>query len=114
MQSLAGQTTSLAASAVSSHVSLDRHSDHVALTVHRLDDPRRARVIAKCLPQSAHAHVDAAVERVKLAPAHELDQLRTREQTWRVREQECKQLELGAAERYDVTHGARQRAGRRI
>ena len=42
---------------------LDRHRQHVALAAHRLDDRGLVRVLAQPVPQTAHLHVDAAVER---------------------------------------------------
>src|SRR5579883_1979722 len=44
-------------------IGLDADADDIALPVDRLDDGRRARIIAEDLPQPAHAHIDAAVER---------------------------------------------------
>ena len=70
-----GRTASRAAGAQRINL-LDRHADDVALAVNGLDDRRRARVVAQRLPQAADAHIDAAIERIEIAAAQQLHQLR--------------------------------------
>src|SRR6516162_6914042 len=64
-------------------------ADHVPLAVHRLDDLRRARIVAENLPQAADAHVDAEVERISVAPAQQLGELRACQHAIAGSEQHC-------------------------
>src|SRR5262249_10445187 len=86
-------------------------ADHVPLAVHGLDDLRRARIIAENLAQPADAHVDAAVERIGIAPAQQLCELRARQHAVAGPEQYSKQPILGAAQGHfpavPVAEGAR-------
>ena len=58
---------------------LDRNADDVALAVDGLDDTRRSSIVAQRLAQTAHAHVDAAIERIEVAAADEIEQLGARQ-----------------------------------
>src|SRR5262245_48460700 len=52
----------------------DEYANDITFTVNGLDDARHARVVAQDLAQLADAHVDAAVERIRVAAARELDE----------------------------------------
>src|SRR6187399_1682733 len=49
------------------------NTDDITFTVHCLDDARAARIIAEDLAKAADAHVDAAIERARIATARELE-----------------------------------------
>jgi hypothetical protein len=66
------------------------------------------------LPQPAHAHVDAAIERVEVAATDETQQLGTRQQPRRALEQHRQQPILGTAQGRNRAVGVRQRARRHV
>src|SRR5687768_14237363 len=65
----------------------DDDANDITFTMDGLDDARRARVVADDLAQPADAHVDAAIERRRIAAARELDELQPRDDPVAVREQ---------------------------
>src|SRR5262249_18932097 len=86
-------------------------ADDVSLTIHRLDDLRSACIIAENLPQTADAHIDAAIEWIGIAPAQQLGELRACQHAIAGAEKYREQPVLGAAQRHLATVGVPEGAG---
>src|SRR5690349_14677821 len=89
-------------------MTLDGHANDITFTVYCLDDARDARIVAENLAQPADAHVDAAIERQRVATARELDELQPRHHAIAVRQQRRQHAVLGVAQRRGPAGGIAQ------
>src|SRR5688500_13562985 len=77
----------------------DGDANDITFSVNCLDDARTPSIVAEDLAQPADAHVDAAIERPRVASACELDQLGARDHAVALREQRRQHAVFGGAQR---------------
>src|SRR6476659_1025977 len=89
---------------------LDRYTNDITFTVHRLDDARAPRIVAQYVSQAADAHVDAAIAGIAVAAARQLDELQARDHAVAMRQQRRQHAKLGVAHRGEPLLGIAQLA----